>query len=150
MPFEISFSELESKSKTSLPDISARNGKLYLNMAAHDSLHTIMAPHGEFLPVTHGGTKGFLFDPLSLAENHRALDEKTCIKNEFGEVESIGFLEVKLAGVDVFRTEFDNYMGIFCSQAFKDTVEKCRFQGLLFSVDATMPPSSGAESTLLQ
>lgn len=144
-PFEISFSELGSKNNANLPDISARNGRLYLSEAAYDALRTILAPHGELLPVFHESNKGFLFNPLSLAENYQALDPKACVKNEFGEVEAIGFLEEKLTDVDVFRSEFDGYAGIFCSDAFKSAVERHHLQGLLFSVDAVNPPSEDAE-----
>ncbi len=145
--FEISFDSLSTSNKVLMPDVMARNGRLFFSSEAYEKLYGLCEEHGEFLPVTYEGRDGFLFNILSVAESVGGLDESLSIKNEFGEVQALAFCEDKLVGMNIFRTEFDGYMGIYCSDAFKSTVEQAGLKGLTFSTDVgtTYPSDTNAQ-----
>lgn len=145
-PFEISFANLGSSKKTAVPDIIVRNGRLFFTIAAYDTLHKLIEPQGEFLPVTYEGKDGYLFNVLSLAEDVDGVDKKLSTKNEFGEVQSLSFNEAKVKDFALFRTGFDGYMGIYCNDKLKAAIEENKFKGITFSNDIgnIFPPDEKA------
>ena len=88
---------------------------MYLAERAYRLLKDLLSGHGEFLPVTYRNQTGYLFNALSIADDKNALDEKLCIKNEWNEMEHIGFVEERLYDTPIFRTAFESYMGFFLS-----------------------------------
>lgn len=146
-PFEISFESLAS-SKGSLPDIMVRNGRLFLSETATLVLHELIASQGELLPVDYQGQNGMLFNILATAEDVDGVDVQLSLKNEFGEVVALEFREGNLKELDIFRTSFDNYIGVYCSERFKSTVESAGLKGLIFSSDTgtQAPPDVQAKS----
>jgi len=52
-PLGIEFASLSNSKKVKMPDITTRNGRLFLNQSAYDALHNMLDAHGEFLPITH-------------------------------------------------------------------------------------------------
>ena len=133
--FEIGFASLVSSKKMSMPDLISRNGRLFLNAKAYNATHESLKKCGEFLPVIYDGKDGYLFNILTLAEEAGALDACLSTKNEFDEVQSIAFDEKKLNGINIFRCEFDGYMGIYCSNELKQVIETADLKGLTFSAD---------------
>lgn len=131
----IEFAKVSGGKKGEIPDIIVRNGRLFLNEKAYAGLHDLLAPHGEFLPVTFDGSKGFLFNILTIAEDLNALDEKLSTKNEYGELQSIAFVEEKLNDAEIFRAEFGNYMSAYCQENLKALIETLDLKGLTFSLD---------------
>lgn len=83
---------------------------------------------------------------MTIADELNALDPKFCIRNEWDEMEHLGFIEDRLQSAPLFRTEFENYMGFFCSEEFKDLVEITNLKGITFSVDISniFPPDPTA------
>ena len=145
--FEIGFEALASK-KAGLPDIIVRNGRMFLNETAADSLKPLIENHGEFLPVTYEDREGMLFNILATAEDVDGLDTQISSKNEFGEVQALAFHEGKIKDLSVFRTAIDGYMGVYCNEAFKKAVENTGLKGLIFSSDigTAFPPDKQAKS----
>jgi len=143
-PFEIGFAALGVSEKAAMPDIMVRNGRLFLTAPAFAALGGLLEKHGEFLPVTYGGKDGHLFNVLSLAESVKGIDTKLSTKNEFGEVQSLAFHEDKVKGLLLFRTAFDGYMGIYCTEGFKAAIDESNFKGLIFSNDigSIFPPDA--------
>ena len=140
----------DSGTASELPDITASNGKLFLNAKAYEKLHLLLEPHGEFLPVTYGKNEGYVFNCLSLAESVDGLDKKLSIKNEYGDLQSLAFHEDKMLSTALFRSEFDDYMGFFCTDKFKDVVESAGLKGVTFSIDLgnIFPPDPSAQSPI--
>ena len=130
----------------SIPDITVGNGKMYLSNKAFRCMKDLLKAHGEFLPVKYKSQQGYLFNSLSIADDKNALDENLCIKNEWDEMEHIGFIEERLNDTPVFRTEFESYMGFFCLDSFKDRVEENQLTGITFSIDVSniFPPDPAA------
>ena len=147
-PLEISFAKAAGVKKAVMPDLMIRNGRLFLNEKAHQALHALLTPCGEWLPVNYGDEKGYLFNILALADDVDGLDSKLCSKNSFGELQSLGFIEERVQSLAVFRTAYDAYMGAYCNDAFHDAVEAAGLQGLIFSVDLgnVFPPDPKAKS----
>jgi len=149
-PLEIAFEALASK-KAGLPDIMVRNGRMFLNQIAIDALKPLIDNQGEFLPVTYGGQDGMLFNILATAEDVDGLDTQNSLNNEFGEVQALAFHEENLKELNVFRTAFDGYMGVYCNEVFRKAVEDTGLKGLIFSSDigTAFPPDTQAQSPLM-
>jgi len=133
--FDISFENLGRSKKIVMPDIMIRNGRLFFSANAHDVLAPAIDEYGEFLPITYNGTSGFLFNVLSVADDVDAVDQKLSTKNEFGEVQSLYFDETRLKNRSLFKTAFDNYLGIYCDGNLKKIIEDNQLKGIIFSND---------------
>ena len=146
-PIEITFAKLSGNKKGNMPDLMIRNGRLFLNKKAYECLHQHLEGRGEFLPVTYGEESGYLFNILALADNVDGLDKKLSTKNEFYELQSLAFHEDRIKGFSVFRTAFDNFMGVYCNENFKLTIESAGLNGVSFSPDLgnIFPPDSTAQ-----
>ena len=125
----------EGMKGTIMPDISADQGRLFLSQKAYDVLHDLLKNDGEFLPVEYENGKGFMFNPLSLAESVDGLDKKLSVKNEWSDVENVAFDEDSVQGFNIFKTEFDTYYSVYCQESVKDAVEKAGLKGVIFTPD---------------
>lgn len=132
--FEIDFESLGSK-KAKMPEITVRNGKMFLSEHATAVLKNIIENQGEFLPITYQNHKGIIFNILTTAEDVDGLKDRLSSKNVFGEVQSLAFNEDLVKSLHIFRTIYDGYMGIYCSEVFKNTVEQSGLKGVKFSSD---------------
>lgn len=134
MPITVNFGN-EGMKGTLMPDISADQGRLFLSQKAYDVLHDLLKNDGEFLPVEYENGKGFMFNPLSLAESVDGLDKKLSVKNEWGDVENVAFDEDKVQGFNIFKTDFDTYYSVYCQERVKDAVEQAGLKGVIFTPD---------------
>ena len=121
-------------------------GRLFLNEEAYDALYELIAQDGEILPVSfegasadeHGMRKdGAIFNPLKIAEDFDALDTKLSMKNEWEDLVSLEFNEKRLndVGITLFRSSFEGFTGIFCTEAFKSACEAASLKGITFTPD---------------
>lgn len=147
-PLEIAFAKMSRGKNIALPDITLRNGRMFLNEKACAALRDMLEPHGELLPVTYDGETGYLFNILALADATDALDEVRSSKNEYQELQSLAFHEERLEGVPVFRTAFDDFMGVYCQDALKEKIEQAGLKGVTFSPDLgnIYPPDPNAQT----
>ncbi|WP_086929457.1 imm11 family protein [Agarilytica rhodophyticola] len=136
-PLNVSFVDvISNRNNKPIPDIHHNFGRLFLSSEAAEILSPILENKGELLSVNYGNNKnGFIFNPLILAEDSAGLNKKLSIKNNVGDIQSLFFHEDKLEGCHIFKTEFDNYMGVYCDQEFKELVEKHSLTGVTFGND---------------
>lgn len=148
---EIDFYDSANKKKTAeLPDMTVDGGKLFVNSKAFELLQSEIGNQIECLPVTYNGNNGHILNILALAENSAALDEKLSLKNEWGDLSALSFIEEKLGNTPLFRSEFEGYMGVFCNDTFKNSVENHSLKGIIFSTDLgnIFPPDPSAQAPL--
>lgn len=151
-PLEISFYDsTSSKNKTKQPDISVDHGLLFLNNSACDALSTLIDTDGEILPVSYDGQSGAIFNALKCAEDFNALDIKRSIKNDWGDLQSLAFIEERVDAV-LFKCQFEGFTGLFCNDVFKAAVEQAKLNGVTFSVDLgnIFPPDPSAQEPVKQ
>jgi len=136
-PMELEF-YISGKQKTlPLPDISQHYGRLFLNEKAYVALKDILEPYGEFLPVFYADGTGYLFNLLALEDN--ALNKDLCKKNEWGEIIWVGFDEDRVSN-SVFRTEYDNFFSVFCTEKFHSVYMASELNGLVFTQNLAPEP----------
>ncbi|AMX03368.1 hypothetical protein [Microbulbifer thermotolerans] len=135
-PLHLDFGPDDETTNELVPDIAARYGRLFLTEKAHSLLSDYLAHDGEFLPVTYVGGTGYIFNPLTIAEDHNAVDNAVTVFNDFGELESLGFLEDKLPkGMMVFRSKACGYLDVFCTDQIKKAIEDAGLVGVTFQPD---------------
>lgn len=152
-PLEISFYDSTTgKNKAKQPDITLDHGRLFLNNAGCDALSKLIETDGELLPVFFEGQSGAIFNTLKCAEDLNALDTKRSTKNDWGDLQSLVFVEENLNAAVLFRCRFDGFTGLFCNDAFKLAVEQANLKGITFSVDLgnIFPPDTSAQEPLKQ
>lgn len=111
-----------------VPDIEHHCGHLFLSEKAASALKPLIADLGEFLDIEYNdGKRGFIFNPLKIVE----ADKKLSMRNSAGDVSSIAFNEEH----PIFRSEFDDYYGVYCNQTFRDSVESNGLTGVNFELD---------------
>ena len=75
------------------------------------------------------------FEKLRAFNFYQEVDKEKSVDDPYTGNSFISFHEEKLAGHTIFRTAFDSYHGIFCSEQFKLAVEKASLRGIVFSKD---------------
>ncbi|MBB3060062.1 hypothetical protein [Microbulbifer rhizosphaerae] len=119
-----------------VPDLSVSGGKLFLSEKAYGALKSLLETDGEFLPVEyHKSEKGYLFNPLVIAEDMDALDEARTGYDEHGNLEHFDFIENKLESVATFKAKIDHFNGVFCRDTLKNTIEETGLTGVYFQPD---------------
>ncbi len=136
-PMEIEFYSSNGKKGLPNPDVSQRHGRLLLSEKAHAALHPLMEQSGEFLPVYCDDYQGYLFNILAVEDS--ALNPKLCQKNEWGEISWLAFDETKVEST-VFRTEYDNFMSVFCTEALLNAYKAANLTGLVFTENLAPEP----------
>lgn len=93
---------------------------------------------GEFLPVSCEGVQYWIWHISSFADDSTVDDQASA-----REVEPSGHIELSSlsfkAGAEfpspVFHTAYDGGKGLYCTQAFKDSIEAIGLTGLVFDTD---------------
>lgn len=135
-PIKVNFSDnSEGITGSGIPEIAEHQGRLFLSQKAYETLHNLLDKDGEFLSVEYENGKGFIFNPLSLAEAVDGLDKKLSVKNEWGEVENIAFHNDKVKAFNIFKSYFDAHYNVFCQESVKEAVEQADLKGVIFTPD---------------
>lgn len=118
---------LGGKSDKPIPDLQMHSGHLFLSERALKSLKDILEPHGELLPVIYSSDneapkEGAIFNPLKVV----SANERTSTKDSFGEVASL-FFDTEAV---IFKTDFDDYFGVYCSNEFQRLIEANDLTGI--------------------
>ncbi|WP_444995537.1 hypothetical protein [Aliikangiella sp. IMCC44359] len=142
-PLIFDFSPTEkSQEKLSIPDLSVREGRLFLTDKAYDVLEPLIKNDGEFLSVTYENKIGYFFIPLRVVD----VDLKITMKNEWDEITNLGFIEEDTKEYNIFRTEYDVYYRLYCQEAVKEVIENAGLTGLYITTDlATIYPHDRSE-----
>lgn len=123
---------LGGKSDKPIPDLQMHSGHLFLSERALKSLRDILEPHGELLSVVYSSDneapkEGAIFNPLKVV----SANERTSTKDSFGEVASLFFDTEEV----IFKTDFDDYFGVFGNEVFKGIVTSSGLPGLIVTKD---------------
>ncbi|MEK9767090.1 MAG: hypothetical protein VW274_11495, partial [Thalassolituus sp.] len=81
------------------------------------------------------GSTFYLFNTLTIAEDLEAVKPGSLTRNG-NLLSNIEFEEDKLEGIPVFRTK-ESFVSVYCTGAFKKTVEDAELEGLMFSSNLT-------------
>jgi len=133
--FNINFlASMGSKTKE-IPDISEAGGRLFFSEKAFKKLKDICSNYGEFLPVSFDTGIGYIFNPLITAEQLGGVDKNLIGFDSNANLEHFGFKDSAIRNTPIFRTELDNYHGIFCTSTVKNAIEDAKLKGVKFNVD---------------
>ena len=144
-PLNIDFSgDCDGLTGTAIPNLQVFHGKMFLSEKAYQAIGDLISNDGEFYPVTYENGKGYIFNPLSIAEDVDGLDKALSIKNEWDDIENIAFHEDKVKQFALFRTAFDTYINLYCNEDVKNAIEKADLKGL------NITPELGAEFGMAQ
>ncbi|GLS27209.1 imm11 family protein [Marinibactrum halimedae] len=134
VPLKVDFPILSRNDKhKTIPNIALFQARLFLNENAFQVLHPLLKDDGEFIPAISEQGSGYLFNPLRVAESVQALDLTLSKKNTWGHLENMAFHEEKLEGWNVFRSEFNAFMSLQCSDEFKQVIEVADLTGVYFT-----------------
>ncbi len=138
-PIQVDFKgDGEGLSGTELPDLQVlgfHNGGLFLSAPAYDALKDIIKDDGAFYPARYEKGDAYIFYPMHLAEESDGLNEALCVKNEWGDIENIGFNEDAMKPYAIFKTEFDGFRNLYCTDTVKAAIEKAGLKGVGFTAD---------------
>jgi len=56
------------------------------------------------------------------------------------EVQKLSFIQNTIENLLIFKTAYNNYQNIYCTEDFRNLIEKNELQGLVFSSDMTNSP----------
>lgn len=116
-------------------DIMQFKGKLFLSQKSYDLLSPVLKNDGEFLPVEYEKGRGYIFNPLSLAESVNGLNKVKSEKKGKRDIINMEFYEDRLSNFGVFKTEFDNYISVICNDRVKEIAQNEGLGGVEFSED---------------
>lgn len=138
-PLHILFFPPEDNSQIIVPDLAEVDGKLFLSEKAYSVLENVIDGHGEFLPVTYDGGKGYILNILTIAEDMNGVDENLTGYDNNGNLEHFCFREEIMEMTPIFRTKIDDYQGIFCNEKMKSIIVNAGITGVLFHNDPANP-----------
>jgi len=129
----------DKKNVTTPPDITLWfTDQLVLNEKAYKLLSSQLESYGEFLPVKCEGIPYWVLHVTKMAENN-AIDEISSNRNieEGGYIEVINLTlnEEQVKNMLLFKTEYNGFKNIYCSEGFKAIVEENSLNGLIFNTD---------------
>lgn len=136
---EVRFFSDSKKIKSKIPDVSEDNSRVFLSEKAYVALYDLISDYGEFLPVYHDTGKGYMFNPLFDAESVGASDKGLLIYDLNHNLDSVSFIEEKLKGIPIFKSEVTGWTPVYCNEDF---IRVCNEEGLtggLFSENLVHP-----------
>lgn len=125
---------------SAIPDVSPWRGtSLALTAEAYQKLEPVLAPEGEFLPITVGDETIYAFNCLSFGTE----DESMCLKKysdgfEDG-LETLEFDEEDIEPRYVFKSRLQGCTVLYATESFKHLCEEYRLEGLRFDEDLLDP-----------
>ncbi|WP_299594578.1 DUF1629 domain-containing protein [uncultured Microbulbifer sp.] len=124
----------------STPDIASWEGTPVLNERAYQLLAGTLEASGEFLPIKIEKKPWFVFNTLATTN---AVDLAHSEQNRRGGIylglKSLQFLENKMEYLSLFKTDFDEKVGTFCTEAFKSQIIENAVTGVKFRTDLHRP-----------
>jgi len=129
----------DRKNVTIPPDITCWfTDQLVLNENAYTQLSEHLKPYGEFLPVMCEGIPYWLLhvtcltgmDVVDEVQSNRHIEEGGYI-----DVNRLTFKEERVKNLLLFKTEYNGYKNIYCTELFKQLVERNNLSGLIFNPD---------------
>ncbi len=108
---------------TNTPDIYIWNGCfLALSAQAKLKLESKLKIFGEFLPFNCRGENHYLFSSYSIVDEDPATSEELIENGAPMGIKSLSFPAEDVGTKPIFKTEFDNFDHLYCSESFKETL----------------------------
>lgn len=136
--FEAKFLAPDGKQDAEIrPDITTWSSSchLVLNEKAYQALNKLLAEYGEFLPTTCEGSRYYIFNCQTTKPADEANSEKRINMGLQEGLNRLTFDDSVIGATPAFKTDYDLFTSLFCSQQFKDLVEENHLQGLSFHTD---------------
>lgn len=118
------------------PDVASWVGNLTFNQAAYTKVEPYLAAFGEFLTIEINQQPWYVFNLLHTLGDS-VVDHANSKRNMSGGIymglKSLVFLEEKLSDLLVFRTNYDEGIGQYCSERFKQLMSDLDLSGVAFS-----------------
>jgi len=129
----------DKKNLSSIPDITCWfTDQLVLSEHAYNILSEVLTPFGEFLPVKHKEISFWIFhvtkltglDVINQTDSARTVEASGHI-----DVEQMSFINELVEDLLIFKTEYNGFKNVYCSEQFKSLVLKSELKGLVFKED---------------
>lgn len=115
------------------PDVSTWvSGTLVLSDTAK-SLLSILKDYGEFLPVDTDGGQYWVLNCTTVVAADESNSSRVIESGQVLDVDEIVFDNSALEGKLLFKTEFDGFRNLYCTDEFRHQVDSNGLSGLLFS-----------------
>ncbi|MES2676073.1 MAG: DUF1629 domain-containing protein [Pseudomonadota bacterium] len=123
---------------TLTPDISCwRGATIVLSQQAYEALAEPLTAYGEFLPITCNKLPYYIFNCLQLAEIDTLKSKQEVFEGGATEIASLAFDSDSIQGKLVFKSQYEGCTAIFCSENFKNMINKLGFKGITFQQNLT-------------
>jgi len=123
------------KAKEQNYDINLFSHFLVLKMNAYSVLSEHLKPYGEFLPLNVEGDKIMMFNLLTFAQENKELCEMSYLDGFENGLSTLHFNEDDIVSKSIFKSKLEGAMAIFCTDYFKELVEKNRLNGVVFDTN---------------
>jgi len=129
----------DKKNVSSLPDITCWfTDQLVLSELAHNALSEILTPYGEFLSVKYKETSYWVFHVTKLTSLD-VIDQTDSVRTVEAsghiEVERMSFINSTVKDLLIFKTEYNGFKNVYCSDKFKSLIDNAGLKGLVFNED---------------
>jgi hypothetical protein len=122
------------------PDIASWVGNLTFNQTAYQKAKPVLSKFGEFLTVSINNQPWYVFNLLHTLDSS-IVDQSRSERNMSGGIymglKKLVFLENKLKDELIFRTEYDEGIGQYCSEQFKQLLDDLDLTGLSLTTELT-------------
>ena len=134
------FVQIKQMPEGDIPDLAQwLGGSLVLSPKAFSVLKQPLLELGELLPIHLEGTTYYLFNCLTIAQHDEINSRKEQVDDD-GKVSTEAKLSINsthLSDKLVFKTKFNNYSRLYCSEKFKQLIVSNKLSGLTFEEDLT-------------
>lgn len=121
---------------TSIPDVYLwMNVFLVLSPKAKEILNPLLTIFGEFLPFECNGEIYFIFAVHSLIEPDTSNSEALINNGVYAGISSLVFKSEVVGSHILFKTSFDRFSHLYCTEQFRNAVESNFLTGLSFSTN---------------
>ncbi|WP_444893711.1 imm11 family protein [Microbulbifer sp. TRSA001] len=129
------FSE-EARELSKIPDVYLwMNVFLMVSKKAKDVLSPLLDIFGEFLPFECNGDEYFIFSVYSVIEPDPSKSKILLNDGIYAGISSLSFKPETIGTHILFKTSFDRFSYLYCTDKFKDIIESNELTGLHFSTD---------------
>lgn len=104
-----------------------------LSIKAYEILRELITEFGELLPVTCDEGTFYIFNYRTLVDADPMQSEHLIESGNVIGVKRLGFDAKDVSNAVIFKTPFNNFTDLFCSNAFKQSVEAHGLTGVKFS-----------------
>lgn len=137
-PLNVKFLDFsDNKKVTTPPDVTCWfTDQIVLNEKAYSLLSEALANYGELLPVLCEGIPYWILHVTEKTGNDAIDDVKSKRSIEEGgyiEISKITFKDEAINHLLIFKSEFDGFRDIYCTDEFKDLLESHNLKGLVFN-----------------